>query len=148
MTPTDDQIRQHCDRVIQTINSTGFTFHNGIRITKLELDYCEGELEITPECLNPLGIVHGGCLAALADTVGGMAALSRGKGTVTVNYGFSFLRQAKGKKIKCVAVPEKIGKTISVFRCTLTDDEGKSVASGQFTFNMIDIDFTKDMPLA
>ena len=145
MTLSDKQVREHCSRVIATINSCGFTYHNGIRITKLELDYCEGELEITPECLNPLGIVHGGCLAALADTVGGMAALSRGKGTVTVSYGFNFLRQAKGTKIKCVATPEKIGRTISVFRCVLTDDEDKTVASGQFTFNMIDIDFTKDL---
>lgn len=145
MTLSDEQVRKHCDRVIKTINSTGFTYHNGIRITKLELDHCEGELDVTPECLNPLGIVHGGCLAALADTVGGMAALSRGKGTVTVNYGFSFLRQARGTKIKCVAEPEKIGKSISVFRCTLTDDEDKLVASGQFTFNMIDLDLTKDL---
>lgn len=145
MTLSDEQVRKHCDRVIETINSCGFTYHNGIRITRLDLDYCEGELEITPECLNPLGIVHGGCLAALADTVGGMAALSRGKGTVTVNYGFSFLRQAKGTKIKCVATPEKVGKSISVFRCTLTDDQDQLVASGQFTFNMIDIDFTKDL---
>lgn len=144
MTLSDEQVRKHCDRVIETINSCGFTHHNGIRVTKLELDYCEGELEITPECLNPLGIVHGGCLAALADTVGGMAALSRGKGTVTVSYGFNFLRPATGSRIKCVATPEKIGRTISVFRCVLTDDQDRLVASGQFTFNMIELDFTKE----
>ena len=145
MTFTDDQARKFYDRIIETINASGFVSHNHIRITKLELDYCEGELEITPESLNPMGIVHGGCLAALADTVGGMAAVSRGKGTVTVNYGFSFLRQAKGNKIKCVATPEKVGKTITVVRCVLTDDQDELVASGQFTFHLFDMDYSKIM---
>jgi acyl-coenzyme A thioesterase PaaI-like protein len=35
-----------------------------------------------------------------------------------------------------VAEPEKIGRTVSVFRCALTDDQGELVASGQFTFFM------------
>lgn len=133
-----EQLLTHREQFMDAVNNNGFTCHNGIRITRLEQDYCEGELDITPNCLNYLGIVHGGCLAALADTVGGMAAISSGRGTVTLNYGFSFLRQAKGKKIRCVATPEKVGKSVSVFRCVLTDDEGKTVASGQFTFHMFD----------
>lgn len=114
-----------------------YVSHSGITITKLEENYCEGELAITPDVCNYLGIVHGGCLATLADTVGGLAAISSGRGTVTLNYGFSFHRQAKGTRIKCVAEAEKVGKTISVFRCSLTDDQGSLVASGQFTFCMM-----------
>ena len=66
----------------------------------------------------------------------GIAACSTGRGTVTLNYGFSFHRQARGTVIKCVAEPEKVGNKVSVFRCSLTDDQGQLVASGQFTFFM------------
>lgn len=125
-------------RLLKYINeSHTYVSHSGITITRVEENYCEGELAITPDVCNYLGIVHGGCLATLADTVGGLAAISSGRGTVTLNYGFNFHRQAKGKRVKCVAEPEKVGRTISVFRCSLTDDEGALVASGQFTFCMM-----------
>lgn len=125
-------------RLLKYINSARtFTSYSGITITRLDENYCEGELAITPDVCNYLGIVHGGCLATLADTVGGLAAITCGRGTVTLNYGFSFHRQAKGTRIRCVAEPEKIGKTVSVFRCSLTDDEDNLVASGQFTFFML-----------
>lgn len=66
----------------------------------------------------------------------GIAACSSGNGTVTINYGFSFLRPTTGTKVRCVAEPEKVGRTVSVFRCSLYNDEDKLVASGQFTFFM------------
>lgn len=125
------------DKLIHYINTArGFASHTGVRVTKVAPHYCEGELTITPDVCNYLGIVHGGCLATLADTVAGIAACSTGQGTVTVNYGFSFLRPATGTVIRCVAEPEKAGRRISVFRCSLTNDQGELVASGQFTFHM------------
>ena len=117
-------------------NARGYARHSGVTITKVAEDYCEGELPITPDVCNYLGAVHGGCLATLADTVAGVAAASTGQGTVTINYGFSFLRQAKGSRVRCVAQSEKSGRTVKVFRCSLYDDREELVASGQFTFFM------------
>lgn len=119
-----------------------FSAHNNIRITAVYDDgSAEGDLTVTPQSLNPYGIVHGGCLAALADTVGGWAAsTARFRNCVTVNYAFNFLRPAKGsnRKIHCEAVPEKLGSTLCVYRLTLTDDEGVEVANGNFTFFLLD----------
>ena len=54
-----------------------FSSHNNIRVTATYEDGSgEGELIVTRESLNPHGIVHGGCLAALADSVGGWTASS------------------------------------------------------------------------
>ena len=134
---TNEQMQAHWDKMIRYINNArGYAKYSGITVTKVAEDYCEGELAITPDTCNYLGIVHGGCLATLADTVAGVAACSTGQGTVTINYGFSFLRQARGDKIRCVAEAEKSGRTIKVFRCSLFDDGGELVASGQFTFFM------------
>lgn len=137
MEMTEQQRQAYYDKLIHYINNArGYAKYSGIRVTKVAPNYCEGELTITPDTCNYLGIVHGGCLATLADTVAGIAACSSGNGTVTINYGFSFLRPSTGKVIKCVAEPEKVGRQVSVFRCSLTNDEGKLVASGQFTFFM------------
>lgn len=137
MEMTEEQRQAHYESLIRYINcDRGYPRHSGIIITKIDRDYCEGELTITPDNVNYLNIVHGGCLATLADTVAGVAACSDGQGTVTINYGFSFLRQARGKKIRCIAEAEKAGRKIKVFRCSLFDDNDDLVASGQFTFYM------------
>ena len=93
-----------------------FSSHNNIRVTATYEDGSgEGELIVTRESLNPHGIVHGGCLAALAASVGGT-----------------------NQKIRCRATPEKTGRTLSVYHVSLTDDEGLEVATGNFTFFMMD----------
>ena len=116
-----------------------FSLHNHIRITALYEDgTAMGELTIHPESLNPYGIVHGGCLATLADTVGGTGVhTATGRDCVTVNYAFSFLRPALGtnRKLYCKAVPEKLGGRLCVYRQTITDDNGVEVANGNFTFS-------------
>ena len=58
------------------------------------------------------------------------------RGCVTVNYSMNFLRPAWGsnRKIRCRAQAVKLGRTLSVFGMSLTDDEGVEVASGNFTF--------------
>ena len=115
-----------------------FSAYNNIRVTKVGADgVAEGVLTVTEHSLNPHGIVHGGCLASLADTVAGWAvARATGSACVTVNYGMNFLRPAKGsyKTITCRAEPEKLGRTLCVYRVTLSGDDGKEVATGNFTF--------------
>ena len=52
-----------------------------------------------------------------------------------------------GTKVRCIAEPEKVGRQVSVFRCSLYNDEDKLVASGQFTFFMtgpLDLDKYQD----
>lgn len=132
---TEQQQQAYNEKLIRNINhARSFAKYCGVVITKLELNYCEGELTITPDSCNYLGIVHGGCLTTLADTVAGVAARTSGSKTVTLSYGLNFLRPATGTVIKCVAEPEKIGRQVSVFHCSLTNDAGELVASGQFTF--------------
>ena len=45
-----------------------FSTANGIFVTKIEPGRAEGFLQVTRDSLNPHGKVHGGALAALADT--------------------------------------------------------------------------------
>lgn len=115
----------------------GFSTFADILVTEAIEGGAQGELTIMRHSLNPLGIVHGGCLATLADTVAGVAVyVATGSMCVTVNYTLNFLRPAlgTGEKIYCRAMPEKLGRTLCVYRVSLTDDGGGEVAVGTFTF--------------
>mgnify|MGYP006071214817 CR=1 FL=1 len=114
--------------------SDTFATASGIRITYVGDRRATGELTVTHDSLNPWGFVHGGCLAALADTVAGTAVFTAGYKCVTLSYSFNFLRPAMGAFIRCAATPQKVGRKVSVMDVTLTNDQGKVVATGNFTF--------------
>ena len=93
-----------------------------------------GVLEVQPSSLNPMGIVHGGALVTLADTVCGTAAFTTGHMCVTLDCSMQYLAPASGARITCTATPRKLGKTVLVYEAVLTDDTGRTVATGVYTF--------------
>ena len=115
-----------------------FSSANGIFITKIAPGRAEGVLWVSRDSLNPHGNIHGGALAALADTVGGNCACARGRSCVTASSTMEFLRPAKGPYITCIATPKKEGYTLSVIQVELFNSSGKTVATGTFTFFMMD----------
>ena len=123
---------QAAERVNQT---DGYAKGSHVRITHIALGSAEGELEVCPEVLNPLGIVHGGCLTTLADTVAGCCACSAGGDCVTSSCSLEYLRPARGD-LFCEATPKKLGRKLSVIQVVITDGESKTVATGTFTFFM------------
>lgn len=138
--PVQESKEAYFQRLYRRVNRPGiFSSENHIQVTKLDDNYAEGELTVVPSSLNPRNIVHGGVMFTLMDTVGGMAAITCGKNCVTLNSNVSFLRPgADTAKIRCVATPVKLGATIAVFRTTLTDDRGRELAEGTFTYFLLD----------
>ena len=125
MNPSDSKMNTQKAWQEREASIQSFSSYNGITVTKLEKDVAEGELVITPQSLNSGGIVHGGCLATLADTVAGNGVACA-----------TFLSPAcgDGHKIYCRAIPQKIGRTLCLYEVSLTDDNGREVAAGSFTF--------------
>ena len=126
---------EHNDFIVRTVNTPHqFSFENGIRVTQVEPGYAFGELVVGPNSINPHGNVHGGALATLADTVGGCCACSKGGSCVTAGCSMEYLRPANGAKIFCEATPKKLGRTLSVVQLVLTNDQNVVVATGTYTF--------------
>lgn len=69
---------------------------------------------------------------------GDAAPVPGGGVCVTAGSTMEFLRPASGKKIFCVATPKKMGRTLSVIQVVLTNDQDVVVATGTFTFFMMD----------
>ena len=115
---------------------SSFSRHNHITVTNQD-GQVRGELLITEESLNMLGVVHGGCLCALADSVAGSIVAAEGRAGVTLSCTLNYLRPAAGeigKKIFCTGRMQKSGRTIAVCDTCLTNEAGKLVATGTFTF--------------
>lgn len=86
-----------------------FSYENGIYVTKVEPGRAEGVLEVGPDSINPHGMVHGGALATLADTVGGSCACATGRRCVTASSSMEFLRPAQRQAHHLHCHPEKGG---------------------------------------
>lgn len=127
------------ERVPRQVNKPHqFSFENGMLVTHAEPGLVRGELTVSENSVNPHGMVHGGALTTLADTVAGCCACSKGGHCVTSNCTMEFLRPAYGKKIYCEATPKKMGRSLSTIQVSLTNDEGAVVATGTFTFFMLE----------
>lgn len=112
-----------------------FSYENGMIVTCIEPGLARGELHAGPGSVNPHGMIHGGAMAALADTVAGCCACSTGGSCVTASSSMEFLRPARGD-LFCQAVPKKLGRQLSVVAVTITDPDGRAVATGTFTYFM------------
>ena len=122
---------------IPVVNSPHqFSYETGILVTRVIPGRAEGVLVVGPDSINPYHNVHGGALATLMDTVTGCCACSKGGSCVTANCSMEFLRPANGSEIHCVAIPKKMGKSLSVIQAELYNTDGSVVATGTYTFYM------------
>ena len=127
------------DFIFRSVNTPHqFSYENGVTVTHVEPGRAEGVLEVGPNSINPHGNVHGGALSTLADTVGGCCACSKGGVCVTASSSMEFLRPANGSMITCIATPKKLGRTLAVVQTDLFNDSEKLVATGTFTFFVVE----------
>ena len=103
----------------------------GVRITAATADEVRGELDWQPDRTTAAGIMHGGVLMALADSIGAVCAvlnLPAATTTSTTSSSTLFLRAVRGGTVTAVARPVHIGRTSIVVRTALTDGEGRLAA--------------------
>jgi uncharacterized protein (TIGR00369 family) len=77
------------------------------------------------------GVMHGGMLMTLADTVGAWCAflnIPEGAGTTTIESKTNFLRAVRGGTVVAVARPLYVGRTVVVIDTDLRDDDDRLVA--------------------
>ena len=116
-------------------DSPGFIPLVGITFTEASLGYCKGELIVRPELANPYGMVHGGCIFTLADTIGGSAALTHGKPIVTVDSNIHYLSPAVNTaKLIAEAKEIKYGSKIAVYEVNIMNEHGNLLATSTMSY--------------
>ena len=115
----------------------GFIKNNNYNIIEVKEDYCKMEGILTDTSLNNLHIAHGGYLFGLADTAGGIAAMSSGRNVVTVNSSISYIKPATGEKLTAIASVLQKGNTISVYEIEIFDTLNDIVSKATITYRYI-----------
>ena len=109
-----------------------FNRHNGIRFTVVEEGYCECEVELTPESLNPQGVAHGSLIFALCDCVTGMATATTDRSMLTQSAAIHYLRPGVGTKLTARSRLIHNGRQTALCTGEVFDDRGRLVATSQF----------------
>ena len=122
----------------QVIPEDSFASNIGIKVETFEKDHAVFTMEITKFCLNYYHIVHGGVYFTLADSAAGAAARSDGRKYVTLDSGFHFLRPASGSRLRTEGVLVRRGRTTCLVRADVTDETGKLLATGDFTYYCVE----------
>ena len=92
-----------------------------LEIDSVAEDEVRGRVPVTDTLKQPLGVVHGGVYAVIAD------ALTAGDGRVITNQ-TSFLRPATEGTLHAVARRRHGGRTTAVWEVDISDDAGRLCA--------------------
>ncbi len=94
-------------------------------------------LDVHPRHKQIHGVVHGGILAALADTTGAIAAytvIPRGVELATLELKINYLEPVPGGVVKAEAKVLRAGRNFIVVECEIFNESGSLAAKASMTF--------------
>ena len=104
----------------------------GVELVSESPEAVVAELAWSEERCTAAGVLHGGALMALADSLGGYCAMLNlpegASATTTIESKTNFLRAVRSGKVTATARPLHRGRTVIVVDTELRDDEGRLVA--------------------
>ena len=103
----------------------------GIEIDAASKDEVRGHLDWSPERCTTAGLMHGGAVMTLADTLGAVCAffnLPPGAATSTVTSSTNFFRAVREGTLHGTTHPLHVGRTTIVVQTELRDANDKRVA--------------------
>lgn len=127
------------DRIIWDRNNMG-GFNNtiGVKITKADYGYAAGELLLKEEHYNPIGAVHGGVVFTMCDTLGALAALTKGSFATTVSGNINYMNAVQDcRKLIGEGTSLKMGKNIAVVQVMIHNENGLDLACATMTYQYL-----------
>lgn len=120
----------------------GFNTTLGLVFVAASSEEVVAEIEVTPSHQQPYGIVHGGVHCAMIETVcstgAALAAMPRNQSVVGLENSTSFVRAMREGKLTCRATPVTRGRKSQVWTATITDDHGRTIATGRVRLLCLD----------
>ena len=109
----------------------------GLEILELGGDRARARVEVSDRVRQPLGLVHGGAYAAIAESLASQGTMRAVWDEQMVAVGLSnhtsFMRRLSRGTIHADAVPRHRGRTTWVWEVELTDDQGRLCALSRVT---------------
>jgi 1,4-dihydroxy-2-naphthoyl-CoA hydrolase len=104
----------------------------GTEILEVGDDFVRGRIEVTSRVRQPYGIVHGGAMAALAETLTSMGTAegvaAEGKIAMGQEINASFMRPISEGHVNALCRARRKGRTAWNWEVEITDDAGRLCA--------------------
>ncbi len=111
----------------------GFDSTIGLEIVSATEDEVVGRFEVTPKLLQPYGLLHGGVLCSIVETLGSVGGATwfgdRGH-VVGVSNHTNFLRATREGTLSVRATPVQRGRTQQLWTVEVRDASDRLVAKG------------------
>ncbi len=109
----------------------------GFEIVEIGEELARGRFEVTDAVRQPMGIVHGGAYAAMAETIASatthLHVRDQGEAAMGQSNMTSFMRPVSGGYVHVEARRRHRGRTSWVWEVDFTDDEGRLCATSRVT---------------
>jgi 1,4-dihydroxy-2-naphthoyl-CoA hydrolase len=131
---TLDQIRERSkDTLIE---------HLGIEYIEIGDDYLKARMPVDSRTIQTAGILHGGASAALAETLGSIAASMcvdrERKSIVGLEINANHIRPVTGGWVTGITTPIHVGKTTQIWEIRIYNEQDKLVCISRLTVAIID----------
>jgi uncharacterized protein (TIGR00369 family) len=117
--------------VSELVAAMPFARELGVRVDSAAREEVRGSLDWAPGRCTVGGMLHGGVLMSLADSVGAICAhlnLPEGATTATIEAKANFFRGVRDRHVDAVARPLHVGRSSIVVQTELADADGRPVA--------------------
>src|SRR5215210_2917507 len=115
----------------QLVNLVPFSGVVGVQLVSAAPEQVQGRLEWSQERCTAGGVLHGGALMTMADTLGALCAflnLPPGSQTSTIESKTNFFRAVRDGHVESVSRPLHAGRSTIVVQTDLFDAEGGHIA--------------------
>jgi 1,4-dihydroxy-2-naphthoyl-CoA hydrolase len=111
--------------------SMPFSVACGVRLEAASPERVSGRLDWAPERCTAGGVLHGGAVMTLADSLGAICAflnLPAGASTSTIESKTNFFRAVRSGHVTAVTTPVHLGRSTIVVQTDLRDADDRRVA--------------------
>ena len=104
--------------------------------------FLEAKMKVTPKLHQPAGVLHGGATAALAETVGSSASaifsMKKNQMLRGIELSINHVRGISKGYVFAKAVPIHMGRTMQLWKISITDENQKDISFAKLTTLTID----------
>lgn len=114
--------------------------HLGIEFTEVGDRHMSAKMPVDRRTNQPLGIVHGGATAALAETVASAAAnycVEKGKVCVGLDLNINHIKAAGSGYVLAKTTPLHLGKSTQVWEIKIHNEAGQLISAARLTIAVI-----------
>lgn len=135
--------KRYTVRELQESSKGSLLEHLDIKLLEIGSDYLIARMPVDHRTHQPLGLLHGGASAALAESMGSFASMlmiedPEEKMPVGVSINANHLNTVSDGYVFARAQPVKTGRTIHVWRIDITDERQRLICTSRLTVMIVD----------